>query len=188
MVRQFVNSSSIRQYWFVNSSSIPDTCSSILTNRAPIDEPLTNLAPIDEQLTNFTILLPKTWYLFVNIDEPSAHWRTIDEPIAPIDERLTNWRGYLVFRLYKLRNSKMRKLPEWCKRVTRVLSALLCMIDADDDLVNLVVGFLVLGGRLQEPFEPTNAFLRQACSTLVFSCFFTFLNPHCLMLCGEAFI
>jgi len=27
------------------------------------------------------------------------------------------------------------------------------MIDADDDLVNLVVGFLVSGGRLQEPFE-----------------------------------
>ena len=48
------------------------------------------------------------------------------------------------------------------KRVTRVLPALLCMIDADGDLVNLVVGFLVLGGRLQEPFEPTNAVLRQA--------------------------
>ena len=129
MVRQFVNSSSIRQYWFVNSSSIPDTCSSILTNLAPIDEPLTNLAPIDEQLTNFT----NYWRIPATCSSILTNLARIDEPLtnlAPIDERLTNWRGYLVFRLFKLRNSKMRKLPEWCKRVTRVLPALLCMIDA----------------------------------------------------------
>ena len=77
MVRQwFVNGSSIRQWFvnlslgssmgFVNSSSIPDTCSSILTNPPLIDEPLTNRWRTNPPLTNH-------W----RIDEPlTNHWRS----------------------------------------------------------------------------------------------------------------